>query len=85
MAANSDRHQAVDPELMLRFMHKLRLSAFYLEKVMIKMEIGGASNKNLNSRVKGLTGDLRAMRDNNIRAPFITVLLKRLRKIGQYF
>lgn len=76
---------AGDYELMLRFMHKLRLSAFYLEKVMIKMEIGGASNKNLNSRVKGLTGDLRAMRDNNIRAPFITVLLKRLRKIGQYF
>ena len=56
-------------QLMARFMHKHRLSAFYLEKVIVNMEIGGASNKNWGSRVKGLNNDLRAMRDNGIQTP----------------
>ena len=75
---------AADYELMLRFMHKYGLRAFYLKKVIIKMKTGGASNKNLSSRVKGFSNDFRAMRRNGIRSPFVTVLLKRLRKIGQY-
>jgi glycosyltransferase involved in cell wall biosynthesis len=75
---------AADFELMSRFMHKHRLNAFYLEKVMVNMEIGGASNKNLSSRVKGLINDFRAMRNNEIQAPFVAVFLKRLRKISQY-
>jgi glycosyltransferase involved in cell wall biosynthesis len=79
-----DYGTAADYHLMARFMHKHHLSAFYLEKVIVNMEIGGASNKNLSSRVKGLISDFRAMRDNGIRAPFITVFLKRLGKIGQY-
>jgi glycosyltransferase involved in cell wall biosynthesis len=75
---------AADYELMLRFMHKHGLNSFYLEKVIVKMKTGGASNKNLSSRVKGLVNDFRAMGHNGIRSPFITVFLKRLRKIGQY-
>jgi glycosyltransferase involved in cell wall biosynthesis len=75
---------AGDYELLSRFMHKHRFNAFYLKKVMINMKIGGASNKNLSSRVKGLINDFRAMRNNEIRVPLIAVLLKRIRKIGQY-
>ncbi len=76
---------AADYELTTRFMHKYRLNAFYLEKVMVKMEIGGASNKNISSRVKGLLNDFRAMRKNGISVPVAAVFLKRFRKIGQYF
>jgi glycosyltransferase involved in cell wall biosynthesis len=79
-----DYGTAADYELMLRFMHKFNLRCFYLKKVIIKMKTGGASNKNLSSRVKGLINDFRAMRRNGIRSPFVTVFLKRLRKIGQY-
>jgi glycosyltransferase involved in cell wall biosynthesis len=75
---------AADYELMARLMHKYRINAYYLEKVIIDMKTGGTSNKNLGSRVKGLIGDLKAMSSSGIRAPFITVLLKRVRKIGQY-
>ena len=75
---------SADYELMLRFMHKRQLKSFYLKKVMVKMKTGGASNKSLSSRVKGFVNDYRAMGQNGIRSPFITVLLKRLRKIGQY-
>jgi glycosyltransferase involved in cell wall biosynthesis len=76
---------AADYELMLRFMHCNKVKAYYLKKVMIKMNIGGISNKNINSRVKGLLFDFKAMRSNNILLPLITVIFKPLRKIIQYF
>ena len=76
---------AADYELMLRFMHLHKVESHYLKKVMVKMEIGGASNKNLSNRVKGWSADIKAMQVNNINFPFITVLFKPLRKISQYF
>ena len=76
---------SADYELMLRsFMYKHLLNSFYLKKVIVKMKTGGASNKNLSSRVQGLVDDFRAMRQNGISSPFIAVLLKRIRKVGQY-
>lgn len=79
-----DYGTAADYELMLRFMHKHRLNSFYLEKVVVKMKTGGASNKNVSSRVKGWLNDFRAMQKNEISMPFIAAFLKPLRKIGQY-
>jgi glycosyltransferase involved in cell wall biosynthesis len=76
---------AADYELMLRFLHLNRINAFYLKKVMVKMKIGGKSNKNFISHVKGSFFDLRAMRTNNILFPIITIMFKPLRKIFQYF
>jgi glycosyltransferase involved in cell wall biosynthesis len=76
---------AADYELMVRFMHKNQLNAFYLEKVMVKMNIGGASNKSLSNRVQGLLFDFKAMRNNGISIPLIALFLKPLRKIVQYF
>jgi glycosyltransferase involved in cell wall biosynthesis len=75
---------AADYELMLRFMHKNHLNAFYLEKVLVKMKIGGISNKSLSNRVKGLLNDFKAMRKNGISIPLATLLFKPLRKINQY-
>jgi glycosyltransferase involved in cell wall biosynthesis len=79
-----DYGTAADYELMLRFMHKYRLNAFYLKKIIICMKTGGASNKNLSSRVEGLINDFKVIRQNGIKMPLIVVILKRLRKIGQY-
>ena len=76
---------AADYELMLRFMHKNPINACYLNKVIINMKIGGISNKNLNNRVKGLLFDLKAMRNNEIKAPLLGLLFKPIRKIRQYF
>ncbi len=76
---------AADYELMVRFMCKNKVNAFYLEKVMVKMSIGGASNKSLSNRVKGLLFDFKAMRNNSVLIPLITLFLKPLRKIIQYF
>lgn len=79
-----DHGTAADYELMLRFMHQNHIKAFYLQKVMVKMKIGGASNKNLLSRVKAFLNDFRAMQKNGITAPFITIFFKPLRKVNQY-
>lgn len=80
-----DYGTAADYELMLRYMHLNRIRSLYIKKVMVKMSIGGASNKSLSNRVKGLLHDLKAMRNNGIKAPVLTLLLKPLRKIIQYF
>jgi glycosyltransferase involved in cell wall biosynthesis len=77
---------AADYELMLRFMHlNKNIKSFYVKKVMIKMSVGGASNKSYSNRVKGLLYDLKAMRNNGIKVPVLTLLFKPLRKIIQYF
>jgi len=79
-----DYGSAADYELMLRFIHANKKSVFYLDKVMVKMNIGGVSNKNLSNRVKALQFDLKAMRNNGILFPVITILLKPIRKIMQF-
>ena len=76
---------AADYELMLRFLYINKLPAYYIRKIIIKMKIGGKSNKNFSSRVKGLFFDLKAMRNNGISIPIITLIVKPLRKIIQYF
>jgi glycosyltransferase involved in cell wall biosynthesis len=76
---------AADYELMLRFMHKTNVSAYFLDKVMVKMQGGGMSNKNPVSRINAWKFDLQAMRKNGIKLPLLTLIFKPLRKLGQYF
>ena len=80
-----DYGSAADYELMLRFMHLNRSNVHYLNKVMVKMIVGGVSNKNIGNRVKAMRFDLKAMKNNNIILPWITIFFKPIRKILQYF
>ncbi|AYL97230.1 glycosyltransferase family 2 protein [Mucilaginibacter celer] len=75
---------AGDYELMVRFMHKHKVESFYLNKVMVKMQIGGVSNKSLANRVKAWLFDFRAMEKNGVRFPAVALALKPLRKIYQF-
>jgi glycosyltransferase involved in cell wall biosynthesis len=76
---------AADYELMLRFMHKTKINAYFLNKVMVKMQSGGMSNKHPVNRINAWRFDLKAMRNNGIRFSLITLIMKPLRKLGQYF
>jgi glycosyltransferase involved in cell wall biosynthesis len=76
---------AADYELMLRFIHYNRSNTYYLNAVMVKMVIGGISNKSLKNRIKAICFDFKAMRNNKVLLPLITILLKPLRKIAQFF
>jgi len=80
-----DYGTAADYELMSRYLYVNKLTVFYLNMVIIKMKLGGKSNKSIAARVKALFYDLKAMRNNGITLPFLALIVKPVRKITQYF
>jgi glycosyltransferase involved in cell wall biosynthesis len=76
---------AADYELMLRFIHLHKIRSVYLKKVMVNMRVGGVSSKSLKNRTKAWAFDLKAMRKNKIMFPLLSLMLKPLRKIIQFF
>lgn len=80
-----DFRTAADYELMLRMIHKNRISVCYLPVFAVKMRTGGASNESLAARLKANMEDRRAWRVNGLKPRWFTLLLKPVRKIGQYF
>jgi len=81
-----DYGSAADYELMLRFFHQRPDQEIaYLESVMVKMLVGGVSNSSLKNRISAMTNDLKAMRNNGLRFPLLTIIFKPLRKLGQFF
>jgi len=74
---------AADYDLMLRFLGKVKISTFYIPSVLIKMRVGGASNKSLKNVIRKSTEDLRAMRNNQI-GGWISLVVKNLSKLGQF-
>ena len=76
---------AADYELMLRFIHKCKIGVSYLNKVIVKMRMGGKSNKSVFNRIKANTEDRKAWVVNGLKPYFFTLYLKPLRKITQFF
>jgi hypothetical protein len=76
---------AADYELMLRFIHLNKRNTYYLNKAIIKMSAGGASNKAFVNRYKAWIFDYKAMRKNEVLLPLLAIVLKPLRKVVQYF
>ena len=75
---------AADYELMLRFMHLNNLNTVFINKVLVKMNIGGKSNQSYRNRLKSMYFDLKAMRKNEVLFPIFTIIAKPIRKIIQY-
>jgi glycosyltransferase len=77
-------YTAADYEFMARYLYKHRISATYLEQLVIKMRTGGASNGSIKKRLRANRRDYLAMKRNNIPFSFIVSILKPLSKIGQF-
>jgi len=75
---------AADYEFMARYLFKHKISSYYLPKLIVKMRVGGASNKNLMRRLRANRRDYLAMKKNNIPMPFVVSILKPLIKVHQY-
>lgn len=75
---------AADYELMVRFIHLHQSRLSLLPKTMVKMGLGGVSNKNMTNRIQAWRADYKAMRANGVAVPALAILLKPLRKILQY-
>ncbi len=75
---------AADYELMLRMIHKHQITLAYLPAFLVKMRIGGMSNKSIKNRLKANQEDGRAWAMNGLKPYFFTKWLKPIRKIWQF-
>jgi len=76
---------SADYELILRMLGKNKISTEYLPEVLVKMRVGGNSNKNIHSIIKKSYEDYTALKMNNIALPSFTLFLKNMTKLSQLF
>lgn len=81
---NLSLKSAADYELMLRMLHKNKISVVYLPEVITKMRVGGQSNVTLKNRLKANKEDRLAWKINNLKPGLFTLSMKPLRKITQF-
>ncbi|MNH02118.1 PGL/p-HBAD biosynthesis glycosyltransferase [compost metagenome] len=74
---------AADYDSILRYLWRENVSAGYLPKVLIKMRVGGVSNRSLATILRKTSEDIQAMRSNGLFWP-LTIVLKNLSKIPQF-
>ena len=75
---------SADYELMLRMLHKHKLTARYIPETLVVLRSGGISNRSLVNRIKANLEDRKAWRMNGLRPGALTLFLKPLRKVSQY-
>ncbi len=80
---NTNFRIAADYDTMLRFLGKYRISTMYLPEVMVKMRVGGASNRSLKNIIRKSKEDMQAIRDNQFGTVF-TLAFKNIRKVTQF-
>lgn len=81
----SHYYTAADYEFMSRYLYKHKLTAAYIPQLIVKMRVGGQSNKNIQSRFRANRRDYLAMRENKIPFPLVVSILKPLIKLHQYY
>jgi len=74
---------SADYEIMLRFLEKEHVCSVYIPKVMVRMRLGGNSNKSLKNILKGNKEVLQSWSLNGMRVPYWVFLFKPLSKLKQ--
>jgi glycosyltransferase len=82
---NTDFKIAADYELMLRFLERCKISTCYIPEVLIKMRLGGVSNRSLLNIMRKSYEDYKAWKVNNLNGGLYAILLKNISKIPQFF
>ncbi len=75
---------AGDYELMLRFLHKHRISVSYIPEVLVKMRVGGVSNVSFLNRIRANREDRLAWEINGLKPGLFTLYFKPLSKLLQF-
>ena len=81
----SHYYTAADYEFMARYLYRYRISSRYLPLLIVKMRVGGESNRNLINRLRANRRDYLAMKINDIPFPHIASILKPMIKLQQYY
>ncbi len=75
---------AADYDLILRFLGQAELRTVYIPKVLVRMRVGGASNRTLMQMFRKSLEDYRVLRRNSIGGLW-ALAIKNLSKLGQFF
>lgn len=75
---------AADYELMIRFLGKHGISTSYIPELLVKMRVGGASNRSVSNVIRKSSEDYRIIRRHNI-GGLAALFQKNLSKIPQFF
>jgi glycosyltransferase len=75
---------AGDYELMLRFLAKQKISVFYIPEVLVKMRMGGISNRSVKDLWLKSREDYKAWKINQLTGSILTIPLKNLSKLPQF-
>lgn len=80
-----DFRLAADFELLLRLMAKGRIRAVHVPRVLVRMCLGGATNKSLRNILRGNLESYRACRKNGLKVPLWFIPHKILSRVPQFF
>jgi len=75
---------AADYDAMLRYLARGQIALAYIPEVLVKMRIGGESNRSLGRIIRKTREDLRAIRSNGV-GGIGTLAAKNLSKLGQFY
>ena len=75
---------AADYDAMLRYLVKGQIKLAYIPEVLVKMRVGGESNRSLGSIILKSREDLRALRNNGV-GGLGTLARKNFGKLRQFF
>lgn len=78
-----DYRISADYDSLLRYILKQRIAIAYLPKVLVKMRVGGISNRSLSSMITKSLEDIKVMRKNGILWP-LALAYKNLSKLPQF-
>jgi len=74
---------AADYDCMLRFLGRAKIKAAYIPSVMVKMRLGGASNRSLSNIITKTGEDYRALKNNAVGGA-LALVWKNLSKLPQF-
>lgn len=75
---------AADYELMLRMFKKHNFKSKYINRLIVKMRLGGATNQSFSNIVNQNKEILRAWKNNNLRVPFYLMPLRIFKRLTQF-
>ena len=73
-----------DYDFLVRALSDKKISAIYIPETIVKMRLGGNSNKSIKNILIKMKEDYEIIKKNNLKGLF-TLILKNLQKIGQFF
>tara|TARA_B100000963_G_scaffold273605_1_gene241817 strand:- start:4 stop:774 length:771 start_codon:yes stop_codon:yes gene_type:complete len=76
---------SADYEMILKLLYKYNISAYYIPMILVKMRVGGESNRSLLNRIKANRQDSLSWTRNQLKKPFLIRIKKPLQKLRQFF